>query len=93
MGTYINPPNKTKEEFLKEHGTPISLKSFKEKNFEAVKEEGNYYVILVDNGPFKAALVCDGQREYTLRLNELDLESRPYLIYTAPIEKVDNVTG
>lgn len=50
MGYYINPPDMSKEEFLQQHGTPISPADVKNHY-----TGDNLPVCLVNNGAFTAA--------------------------------------
>lgn len=55
MGCYINPPNKSKEAFLKEHGVRT--------NGPCEITETHLPVVWVDNGPFSAAGVAYSKDE------------------------------
>jgi hypothetical protein len=60
MGYYINPKSSTKEQWLAQHGQPITLGDAK------VHPAGDLVVVcLVDNGPFTAAGICycDAERD------------------------------
>lgn len=59
MGLYINPPDKSKEQFLQEHGRKISEADAKAWNFAA----DDLPVCLVDNGAFTAAAIADRPSE------------------------------
>ena len=52
MGYYIDPPDSTKETFLKLHGQELSSLPTEHENEEGV------VVCLVNNGPFTAAAIC-----------------------------------
>lgn len=58
MGYYINPGDRTKEQFLKEHGTSISQAQAREH-----KASDRLVVCLVDNGAFTAAGIAYDDRE------------------------------
>lgn len=55
MGCYVNPTDRTKEEFLREHGVPT--------NGPGPIDETFLPVCLVDNGGFTAAMVGFEQGE------------------------------
>lgn len=56
MGIYINPPSRTKEAFLEEHGRPITREEFL--SFQHGTDATELPVCLVDNGYFTAAAVA-----------------------------------
>lgn len=58
MGYYINPPDKSKEQFLVEFGEPIQASEVK-----ARINECDLPVCLVDNGPFTAAGIAYDEAE------------------------------
>lgn len=59
MGFYINPPNQSKEEWLKQHYIKFSsIPPLFHKD-----EEGNIVVCLVQNPGFTAAAICFSKRE------------------------------
>lgn len=89
MGYYINPPDKTKEDFLVEHGTRESLPEFKIKDFDMLDLEGSYHVVLVDNGPFTAGLICNTKREYEYIFNSVNYDQRPMAFFTVPKDKLE----
>ena len=61
MGYYINPPDMTKEDFLKEHGILV-----KESDVMEADLVNDFPVVLIDNGLFTAAgiLYDDAERQY-----------------------------
>ena len=61
MGYYVNPPDMTKEEFLKKYGMVVSTPYVK--NFDFGSDSAP--VCLVDNGMFTAAAIawCKGEVE------------------------------
>ena len=83
MGTYINPQDMTKEEWLILHGTEIIIPSDK------YITEDTVVVCLVNNGPFTAAAVA-------YDLNELNYfkepgDTRPKHWYTVSVSDLDGV--
>ena len=67
MGYYINPPDKSKEEFLVEHGTPVTPEILRNHDYK-----NSLPVVLVDNGPFTAAAIGydKNETEYFLDTKE-----------------------
>jgi hypothetical protein len=59
MGSYINPRNETKEQFLVKNGSKVSA-SFK---YEDIPQD-KMMVCLVNNGFFTAAGIMFDEREY-----------------------------
>lgn len=59
MGYYVNPPTKSKEQWLAENGVAISLSAVM--NFDFA--DGYLPVCLVDNGPFTAAAIAYSPEE------------------------------
>lgn len=75
MGIYINPRSVSKENWLKAHGRQLATAPDK------FREGDDYAVILVDNGPFRAAGVCFSQSE----LDEFKYpDQRPKTWYMVP---------
>jgi len=60
MGLYINPKNKSKEEWLEDNNIDVSTHPF---DFEDIGDD-NHIICLVDNGMFTAAAVAYDIREY-----------------------------
>lgn len=85
MGIYLNPTDQTKEQFLAEHGRPISEIVFR--NFTVPDDE--CYVCLVDNGPFTAAAVAYDRGEMEAFSDPSD--PRPRLYVAVPIEAVAKI--
>lgn len=61
MGSYINPPHITKEQFLEAHGVVITQEDAAAFDFASGDEV--LPVVLVNNGPFTAAAIAYSQRE------------------------------
>jgi hypothetical protein len=61
MGTYINPPNQSKEDFLMSKGKVVEVKELQ----ALISDPDNVGVCLVNNGMFTAAVVAHDQREVT----------------------------
>jgi len=57
MGYYINPPDRSKEEWLKEQGEPVIGPTWPPPDEEM-------YVCLVDNGAWTAAGICYNEAEF-----------------------------
>lgn len=70
MGLYINPPDKTKEEWLAEHGEPLGQTLSREEEWHT---PSGFLVCLVNNGPYTAAGVCISASE----LREFDRPDDP----------------
>lgn len=86
MGTYINPPNMTKEQWLDANAELLPKPEYLD------EASGRYTVCLVDNGAFTAAGVMFSKQEF-LRWTYRDDDPRPKLWFSAPREKVDAVSG
>lgn len=86
MGYYVNPPNESKESFLKREGI---LAPHTKINWEDVPE-GFLPVVLVDNGPFTAAGIayCKSELEAFTAPNDW----RPRTIYFVKKEKLISVS-
>jgi hypothetical protein len=76
MGCYINPPDESKESFLAREAKQINEYDFN----NAVFNEDELNICLVDNGPFTAAIICYCERElnYIQRANENDMRPKRY---------------
>lgn len=84
MGYYVNPKNMSKEKFLETFGMKISEADYKNGNFTDTMTDGGMVVILVDNGPFKAALICYSHNEYQYMIENPDRRHKEY--YIVPVE-------
>ena len=82
MGYYINPPDQSKEDFLKEHGTPISRKEALDWDYTS----NSLPVCLVDNGFFIAAAICYSKEETEAFSTLSDPRSKIFL--SVPKEKL-----
>lgn len=85
MGLYINPPDKSKEEWLVENGRQIDEFDFVIHPFG----NGNIPVCLVDNGPFTAAGVA--YNEVELKAFSDPRDTRRKVFFSVPIEKLVEV--
>jgi len=88
MDNYINPPDMPKEQFLKENGKKINRGMFEVLDFDSLKGQELYHIVLVDNGQFTAALICDTKNEYEYVLGMIKTDERPLSFYTVPIDSV-----
>lgn len=82
MGIYINPKNMSKEQFLLNHGEEvfeITPKAIWDK-----RPGGSLPVVLVNNGPFTAAGVCDSLQELSAFLHPGD--HRPKTLFYVKIQ-------
>lgn len=87
MGKYINPPGKTKEQFLQEEGIRQTTSGFMTlESFDSVCDYR--YVVLVENPFHTAALIVYNQSELEYMQRVLPTESRPYLIWMVPTKKL-----
>jgi hypothetical protein len=79
MGYYINPPDMSKEQFLKEKGTPITLRDVRSFDYAGDRLP----VCLVDNGWMTAAAIAYHPREAEAFLgNSGGLDARPKTWYS-----------
>lgn len=82
MGYYINPPDETKEQFLRREGTLLGGAHL---SWDSVPE-GYLPVILVDNGLFTAAGIAYSADE--LKVFTQTTDPRPREIYLVRLEKI-----
>lgn len=61
MGSYINPPHISKEQFLEAHGIEVTREDAAAFDFST--DDDILPVVLVNNGPFTAAAIAHSQRE------------------------------
>ncbi len=92
MGKYINPKGMTKEYFLTKMGMSITEKEFMNSSFEEMKylegeDIGGIVVVLIDNGAFKAGLICFNDSEYQYIKDNPD--SRPKTYWVVPKEDLE----
>jgi len=85
MGTYIDPPNQTKEAFLEENGTVTDSGHL----MELFDDPDRVGVCLVNNGAFTAAAVAYSAREATEFTRPDDYRPRKY--YSVPREALRNI--
>ena len=86
MGNYVNPPDRTKEQWLQENALQVVAVDFK-----YTENKGVIGLCLVDNGWMTACAVCDSESEHEMWRNLND--GRPKRLFLAPIEKVSEVMG
>ena len=86
MGYYINPPDRSKEDWLKENAKQLPVAAID--SIESVGE-GNLPVCLIDNGPFTAAAIAYSNKELEY-FNQPD--SRRKIWFSAPIEGLEKVS-
>ena len=88
MGYYINPAHQTKEEFLRDHGVPITPQEFK--NFDYSKHDDKVPVCLVDNQMFKAAGIAYDTNER----DEFSVpDTRPRRYFLVPVKRLGSEAG
>ena len=65
MGTYVNPSDMEKEEWLVKNGAMVASPKLANAAFafESAEKNGDYLVCLVNNGFFSAAGVADSVQE------------------------------
>jgi hypothetical protein len=83
MGFYVNPPNESKESFLKREG--MAAPSSPKITWDSIPN-GYLPVVLVDNGPFTAAAIAYCERELD-EFTRLD-DYRPRQMFMVKIEKL-----
>lgn len=94
MGCYINPDNETKEKWLEENGElikswfPTDKVHFKP--YEEYCVNNKLPVIIVDNGPFRAAGVCYNESKFKAFTDPSD--PRPRMLYLVSIEDLKTVS-
>ena len=76
MGFYINPPDMSKEAFLKIHGSEISRSEFVAHN----DFKNMIAVCLVDNGPFTAAAIAYKKSEIIEFSDPRDYRRKKYFL-------------
>ena len=85
MGYYINPAEKSKEQFLIEKGTRLN----KPPKWNEIPK-GSLPVAFVDNGMFSAAAICYSESELAEFNSENDPRSK--IFYMVPIKELVSVT-
>lgn len=60
MGCYINPANESKEQFLEREGVECNMLNYRYQDVLT----NQVAVVLVNNGPFTAAMVCYSEGEF-----------------------------
>lgn len=88
MGVYINPSDKSKQDWLNRHATPLpgapqSLNDV---------EEGYLPILLLNNGAFDALLVAYSQRELDAVRTPHASDMRSHRWYSALISEIDKVS-
>ena len=81
MGYYIDPEDKSKEQWLQENATACSRPEANEADFTRC-----FPVVLVDNGIFTAAGICYSRREYEAFTDPED--HRPKKFFVADRERL-----
>ncbi|MDO8490253.1 MAG: hypothetical protein Q7S47_02440 [bacterium] len=87
MGYYVNPRTESKESFLEREG--IAAPSDRKIPWDSVSD-GFLPVVLVDNGPFKAAAIAYSEEELE-EFTRLD-DRRPRRIFLVKVEKLLEVS-
>ena len=88
MGCYVNPSDRSKEQWLNENAICIYTPNTFPK-WEDVAGGTTLPVVLADNGPFTAAGVGFDEREYSDFARE---DGRFKQVYKVPIEKLKTVS-
>lgn len=85
MGTYLNPPNEDKLQWLMKNAkiTELGEQKFVDPTTNEVA------VCLVDNGAFMAAAVADFQQEFDVFNREQDL--RPKMWFVVSLDKIAEI--
>lgn len=78
MGSYVNPPNQTKEKFLEEHGFVLP----QEARFSDAPRD-HMIVVLIQNPLFSAAGIAFDERTFNNFMDPRD--ERPKKLYAVPI--------
>ncbi len=89
MTIYLNPTTMTKKEFLKKNGTLVPQDQVSSKNLDDHSEI--CIVCLVNNGPFTAAGILDGQRDFIDFIRPYDF--RPKIFFTVPTSAINAEGG
>lgn len=80
MGYYINPPKRTKEEFLHQYGIKISTRAAERQDIGKLNAEKRTIVCLVDNGPFKALGIAFSKLELMVFTDLRDSRSKNFYV-------------
>ena len=87
MGAYINPPVRSKEQWLAENADRIS----KPKSFDEIPND-KFILILVDSGMFTALGVAYNENEFTVMVTNDDPRDRTFFYADRELVKtVSNV--
>lgn len=96
MGCYVNPKNEIKEKWLKENGeivqdwfTPTDRVHFKP--YKEYCTDNKLPVIMVDNGPFRAAAVAYNESEF-LTFLDTKFDPRTRIFYIVDVDKLLEVS-
>ena len=98
MGAYVNPPTTTKEAWLAKAQTDgivesITLDEFKKLEFESLKRQSKFGLVLLDNGAFTALLVCNSKHELRYMHDMLPKEKRRFFCFTGIIADINEVSA
>lgn len=89
---YLNPKDISKEEWLVDNAISIlSADTHTIIPFTQAVIDKCLPVVLVDNGPFTAAVIAESQEDLDCFLNPADF--RPKKVYIVPVEFLVEVTG
>lgn len=84
MGVYINPQDKSKESWLKEHAKPIAVPNVRQHN----DFKDNIVCCHIDNYAFTALAVIYSERERDYVLEEIKTDTRPHGFFVAPRSEI-----
>ena len=79
MGFYINPTDKSKEQFLREHGIPTNRSTVEDWDF---KDKTKYPVVWVNNGLFTAAGIAFCPNETKAFCHPCGRDKRYFIVNT-----------
>ena len=85
MGFYVDPPNETKEAFLKREGMVVP-----KADWDKVPKD-MAIVVLVDNGAFRAAGIAFSEKEYHVFTDHNPRDPRPRTIYLVKKQALKDV--
>jgi hypothetical protein len=91
MGSYINPPDQSKEDWLADNGREIPAPNPTNGLADLIGDADDLPVCLVDNGRFTSAAIVFNDKELFEFTNTPD--SRPKMWYMVPVEKLLEVSN